>query len=174
MRAEKEQLRKDILTLLEKSSGAFLVAYKGLKVIHFREFRKLLAEVGSECHVVPNRIFRRAATEFGMADLGSLKFTGETALITGGHDPVRVAKLVKDFARDNAAMVARYGVLNRKLISAAEVNALAELPPREYLLAQLLGLLQAPARQLVTVLNAKAASIVYVLQAYTDKKKASA
>ena len=160
--------------MLDKSSGAFLVAYKGLKVSHFREFRKLLADVGSECHVVPNRIFRRAATEFGMADLGSLKFTGETALITGGKDPVRVAKLVKDFAKDNAALVTRHGVLNRQLLSAAEVKALAELPPREYLLAQLLGLLQAPARQLVTVLNAKAASIVYLLQAYTDKKKASA
>lgn len=174
MRAEKEQLRKDIQSLLEKSSGAFLVAYKGLKVSHFREFRKHLAEAGSECHVVPNRIFRMAATESGMADLGSLKFTGETALITGGNDPVRVAKLVKDFGKDHAALMARFGVLNRKMISAADVKALAELPPREYLLAQLLGLMQAPTRQLVTVLNAKVASIVHVLQAYTEKNKASA
>lgn len=173
MRLEKEQLRKDIQTLLEKSSGLFLVSYKGLKVSDFREFRKGLDAIGSECHVVPNRVLRRAATETGMTDLGSLKITGETALVTGGADPVKTAKLLKDFAKDHAALGTRLGMLNRKLISAGEVKALAELPPREYLLAQLLGLLQAPARQLVTVLNAKTASIVYVLQAYADTKKAT-
>ena len=174
LRAEKHQLRQGIEGLLVHSGATFLVTYKGMKVLDFGALRKALVGVGSECHVVPNRILRQAAKGLGLQELADLKLTGETALVTGGPDPARAAKAIRDFAKDKPVLGIRLGILNRKLIPAEQVKALADLPPREILLSQVLGVLQGPARQLVTVLNAKAASIVYVLRAYADKKEKAA
>lgn len=170
MRPEKLQLSKDIQALLGSSSGVFMVTYKGLKVSEFGELRKGLAGLGCECHVVPNRLLRRAAVDLGVAELADLKFTGETAVVTGGRDPARCAKFLKGFAKDHQALGFRFGLLDRRLIAAGSVETLADLPPREVLLAQLLGVLQGPSRQLVSVLNAKTASVLYVLRAYLDKQ----
>jgi large subunit ribosomal protein L10 len=174
MRSEKLQLSNDIQSLLSSPTGVFLVKYKGLKVADFSELRKSLISVGAECHVVPNRILRRAASELGVRELADLQLTGDTALVTGGSDAARVAKAVKGFAKDKQALGFKGGVLNRRLISASEASDLAELPPREILLAQLLGLFAAPPRHLVTVLNAKAASILYVLRSYMEKQEKTA
>jgi large subunit ribosomal protein L10 len=174
MRPEKLQLSKDIAALLEATGSAFMVAYKGLKVSEFGDLRRGLTALGSECHVVPNRILRRTAAGLGLKELADLAFTGETALVTGGADPARCAKFLKGFAKDHPSLVFRFGLLDRRLITGADVQALAELPPREVLLAQLLGVLQGPARQLVSVLNAKTASILYVLRAYVEKKEQAA
>ncbi len=174
MRAEKEQLLKHLQGLLTASSGAFLMAYKGMKVIDFSALRKGLAASEAECHVVPNRLLKRAATGCGFSELADLKVAGETLLVSGGADPVKVAKVLADFGKDRKTLQFKAGLLSGKLLSVADTKALAELPSREVLLAQLLGLLQAPSRQLVTVLNAKVASVVYVLNAYVGKKEQAA
>ncbi len=174
LRAEKHQLRQSIEGLLVPSGATFLVTYKGMKVLDFGALRKVLIGVGSECHVVPNRILRQAAKELGLQELADLKLTGETALVTGGTDPAKVAKTVRDFAKDKPVLGIKCGILDRKLIPAEQVKALADLPPREILLAQVLGTLLGPSRQFVTVLNAKVASIVYVLRAYADTKEKAA
>ncbi|MFA4945008.1 MAG: 50S ribosomal protein L10 [Lentisphaeria bacterium] len=170
MRSEKLQISKDIQGLLGASDAAFLVSYKGMKVSEFSALRKELRTASSECHVVPNRILRKAAADLGLEGLAAEKTVGETALVAGGLDPARVAKILKQFAKAHPALSFKAGVLDRKLLTKASVEELADLPPREVLLAQLLGVLQAPARNLVSVLNAKAASIVYVLKAIADKK----
>ena len=174
MRAEKEQLLNHLQGLLTASSGAFLMAYKGMKVIDFSALRKGLAASEAECHVVPNRLLKRAATGCGFTELADLKVAGETMLVSGGADPVKVAKVLADFGKDRKTLQFKAGLLSGKLLSVADTKALAELPSREVLLAQLLGLLQAPSRQLVTVLNAKVASVVYALNAYVGKKEQAA
>lgn len=174
MRAEKVQLRQDIQGLLAASSGTFLMSFKGMKVADFSALRRKLAAAGSECHIVPNRILRHAARESGLSALADLKLTGETALVTGGQEPACIAKILRDFGKERQALAFRFGLLDARIHSAEQMKALADLPSREILLAQLLGLLQAPAQQLVSVLNAKVASIVYVIKAYGDKQAKAA
>lgn len=171
MRAEKLQIREDIQKLLASSCGTFMMSYKGMKVADFSALRRNLAVVGSECHIVPNRILRYAARENGIQELADLRLTGETALVTGSKDPAAVAKVLRDFSRTRPVLVNKFGLLSGKLHAGEQMKALADLPSREILLSQLLGLLLAPAQQLVRVLNAKNASIVYVLKAYADQKE---
>ena len=174
MRAEKTQLVADIQGLLELSAYQILITYKGLKASGFGEFRSVLSAVGAECHVVPNRLLRRAADASGLSELAAVALSDDTALVSGGQDLVSVAKAVRDFSRTHRMVTFKLAVVGGKCCSAAEAEGLADLPPREVLQAQLLGLLQAPAGQLVRVLSAKAASIVYVLDAYLRDKEQAA
>ena len=98
---------------------------------------------------------------------------GDNAMVCGG-DIVAVAKIVKEYAKSHDKAPVRLGVIDGHLITADQVGELADLPPREVLLAQLLGVLQAPASNLVRVLNAKLASVVYVLSAHLKNKEQAA
>jgi len=174
MRAEKTQLVLDIRALIEPSPSVFLMGYKGLKAADFRVLRSALATCGSQCHVVPNRLLAIAAKDAGLSALGEAELTLDTAVVSGGADPVAVAKVLRDFAKTHDKAVLKMAVVERKLVSAADAAALADLPSREVLQAQVLGLLQAPAAQLARVLNAKVASVVYVLNAYLSQKEKAA
>jgi len=174
MRAEKTQLVRDIQALIASSSSLFLMGYKGLKAAEFRALRGVLVAVGSQCHVVPNRLLKIAARDGGLAELGQADLKLDTALITGGADPVAVAKVLRDFARTHEKAVVKMAVVERRLCTAAQAVALADMPSRQVLQAQLLGLLLAPAGQLVRVLSAKAASVVYALNAYLSEKQKAA
>ena len=171
MRPEKTQLVKDIAKLVEPTPHIFLVSYKGLKVAEFDQLRQGLAGMGAECHVVPNRLLKIALADTEFAALGENSMTGDNAIVVGGEDPVAVAKLLRDFAKQHEPLAVKQGGMNGKVLQASEVSDLAGLPGREVLLAQLLGVLQAPSRNVVSVLNQKVASICYVLQAYLDAKK---
>jgi large subunit ribosomal protein L10 len=174
MRAEKQQLVQDLQGLIGLSSGFFLIGYKGLTAAEFTDLREKLAAIGSECHVIPNRLFKRAAADAGIESLSEVGIVGDNAMVCGGDDVAAVAKVVKDFAKEHEHAPIRMGVLDGNVLTAEQVVALADLPPKEVLLAQLLGTLQAPASQLVRVLNAKLASVVYALSAYLRKKEEAA
>ncbi len=174
MRAEKKQLVLDIQALLEASPDLFLISYKGLTAEDFNELRERLASIGGGCHVVPNRLFRRATLAAGLEALAEAELKEDNALVMGGEDVVAVAKVLKEFAKEHDQVAVRCGVVDGRFCPAEAAAQLADLPPREVLLAQLLGLLEAPAAQLVRVLNAKVASIVYVLNAYLSKKEEAA
>ena len=171
MRAEKLQLSKDLGALMRSSAHIYMMSYNGLTVSEFSELRSKLAGADAECHVIPNRLARKAAENLGVDSLQEFSFKGCNAMVTGGADSVAVAKIIKAFAKQHDKLVIKGGSLRGKFLAAADVEALAELPSREVLLAQLLGVLEAPKRNLVGVLNAKVASIAYVLQAYLDSKK---
>ncbi len=171
MRHEKVQLVKDLSELLNSSTTLFLVTYKGLAVADFDELRSNLAEQDSECHVVPNRLFLRAAAECGLDALANYELSGDSALVTGGKDAVAVAKAVRKFGDDHDAFKIKVGCMDGDMLAPEEVDALAKLPGREILLAQLLGVLQGPSRQLAGVLHNRVATIVYVLNAYQQSKQ---
>ncbi len=171
MRPEKKQLVEDIGRLLEPSPYIVLVTYKGLDVDEFEGLRQSLAEVGAECHVVPNRLLKRALNESQFEPVSRDTIVGDTAMVTGGDDAVAVAKVLRDFAKDHEALQVKIGAIGGQLLSSADVGKLAALPSREVLLAQLLGVIQAPSRNLVGVLHAKLAGVVYALKAYLDKKQ---
>jgi large subunit ribosomal protein L10 len=174
MRAEKVQIIQEIKGLIE-NKPFFLITYKGLTTAQLSSFRAILAESGSECHIVPNNLFRQAAKQLNLDAVYAAELAGDTALVSGSSDPVALAKAIRDFAKTQADKVKlKLGFVEGTLISSEEAIALADMPPREVLQAQLLGLLQAPAGQLVRVLNAKVSSIVYVLNAFLGKKEQAA
>jgi len=169
MRPEKSLIIEDLKSRLNASPFLILVDYTGLSVHQFSELRTRLAAQGAECKVVKNTFLRRAAAETGLPELnGSLQ--GQTAVVTGEKDVCAAAKVIKNFKSEFQKPTLKLGVLDKALLTAADVEALADLPAREVLLAQLLGLLQTPATQLVRVLNEPASSLARVLKAKADKE----
>ena len=169
MKAEKTLLIEDLLKRVNASPFLFVVDYTGLTVEKFAELRKRLASCESEIHVFKNNLVRKAAERAGYpAGLGDV-LVGQTAVVTGAQDVCAAAKVVKNFADEFKKPEIKGGVLDGALLDAAGIKALADLPSREVLLAQLLGVLQAPASKLVRTLNEPAASLARVLQAKADK-----
>jgi large subunit ribosomal protein L10 len=155
--------------LEERVSGAvyMIVAdYTGMNMPQTVELKKSLRENDATFNVAGNRMLNLV---LDVDASGLLK--GQNAMICGSGDVVEVAKIVKKFSKKNAKPVIKGGLLEGKVISAEEVQQLAELPPKQVLQAQLLGTLNAPAQQLASVLNQKVSSIVYVLEAARAKKE---
>lgn len=171
MRPEKETVISDLKQRFNASPFLLLVDYAGLTVAQFAELRNRLVAAGAKCTVVKNSFIKRAAKEAGMPDVsGSL--TGQTALVTGESDVCAAAKVVKSFAAEFEKPTFKMGILDGKVLSSDEVKALADLPSREILLAQLLGVLQAPASKLVRTLNEPASAFARLLKAKADKEQA--
>lgn len=174
MRAEKVQIIQEIKGLIE-DKPFFLISFKGLTTAHFSSFRAILIDLQAQCHVVPNNLFHQAAKELNLTAVVETKLAGDTALVSGDFDPVALAKAVRDLSKAHTDKVnIKFGFVEGTLVNRDQVVALADLPPREVLQAQLLGLLLAPAGQMVRVLNAKVSSIVYVLNAFLGKKEQAA
>ena len=168
MRAEKQFISGEYVTRLNSSPFFIVVDYTGLKVGPMTELRKRLHKTGAEIHVVKNTIFRIAAKEAGVADLGA-SLAGQIAVVTGQKDVSAAAKVLKTFCSEFEKPKTRFGFLNNQRLEAAAINELAELPPLEVLRAKLLGLLNTPATGLVALLNTPATQLARVLQAKVDK-----
>src|SRR5438876_12157036 len=168
MRAEKRTITKEYLERLNASPFFIVVDYQGLKVGPITELRKRLTQAGAEMHVVKNSIFRLAAKEAGVAELGST-LDGQLAVVTGKRDISMAAKVVKKFHTEFEKPKIRFGFLNSKRMETPEIMALADLPSLEVLRSKLLGLLNTPATQLVQVLQAPAAQLARVIKAKAEK-----
>jgi large subunit ribosomal protein L10 len=168
MRPEKTSIVQDLLSKLNASPFLFVTDYTGLRVDQFSELRIRLAGAGARCHVVKNTFLRRAAKDAGLPELG------QTAIIVGDKDVAAAAKVVKTFVAEFQKPVVKLGVIDRAVVSSDQIKAIADLPAREVLLAQLLGVLQAPAARLVRTLNEPAASLARILQAKVEKEGAPA
>src|SRR5690348_10043146 len=152
MRPEKQNLSKEYITRLNASPFFIVVDYKGLKVGHMTELRKRLNKAGAEVHVVKNSIFRIAAKEAGVADMNG-GMVGQMAVVTGQRDISTSAKVVKTFGSEFDKLKIKFGFLNNQRLADSDIIALADLPSIEVLRSKFLGLLNAPATQLVTLLN---------------------
>lgn len=167
MRPEKSAIVEDLQSKLNASPFLFVTDYTGLNVREFSELRDRLHGAGARCHVVKNTFLRRAGKEVGLPELGELK--GQTAIVVGDADVAAAAKILKTFATEFKRPTVRVGVIDRVIVSPEQINAIAELPSREVLLATLLGVLQAPASKLVRLLNEPASALARVLKAHAEK-----
>lgn len=168
MKAEKTLLIEDVLRRVNASPFLFVVDYTGLTVDKFAELRKRLRGAGAEIHVFKNTLVKKAAEKAGYpSDIGAA-LTGQTAVVTGEKDVCASAKIMKTFADEFEKPKMKAGVMDGKYLAPDAIKALASLPSREVLLAQLLGVLQAPASKLVRLLNEPAASLARVLKAKGD------
>lgn len=167
MRPEKASIVADVQTKLQNSPFLLIADYSGMQVKHFEELRNRLAGVGAECHVVKNSFVKRAIKDLGLPELNGA-LTGQTAMITGESDICAAAKVLKTFVAEFTKPPVKAGILDNALLSAEQVQALADLPSREVLQATLLGLLLAPATSLVRVLNEPGTSLARVLKAKSE------
>jgi len=173
MRPEKANIVSDLSARLKRSLFVLVTDYQRMKVGDFGELRNRLAPTGAEVHVVKNNYLKRAMTDSGFPDTGD-KLVGQTAVVTGERDVAPIAKIFKSFTTEFNIAALKIGFVNRAVLSIAELEALAELPPREVLQAQLLDLLLSPATRLVRLLNEPAAALARVLKAKSEKEGASA
>lgn len=168
MRAEKKLISAEYLNRLKNSPFFLVVDYRGLSVGQFTELRKRLFKAGGEAHVVKNTIFRIAAKEAGIADLAGT-LTGQLAIITGKKDIAASAKVIKTYQAEFDKPKLQFGYLGSQALSAAEVRAIADLPPLVELQAKILGVLQAPAQKLAALINTPGSQLARVVKAYADK-----
>jgi large subunit ribosomal protein L10 len=174
-RPEKVAVVDEVKDRLDSTSATLLTEYRGLDVAAISELRRALRAAGGEYKIYKNTLVRFAARDLGL-ELEEL-LVGPTALAfiterpdgTPG-DAVDVAKALRDFARTNPALVVKGGVLGTKPLSAESARALADVEPREVLLAKLAGLLAAPMVQLAGLLEALPRNFAYGLKALIDQQ----
>ena len=168
----KVELVAELRELVGVTKAAILTDYRGLSVAELTELRKKLRDVDAEYRVVKNTLFKLAANgTMPVAEMGE-HLTGPTAIGFAKGDPVAVAKILLDYARDHKAMSVKAGVMDGRVLSAAQVDALSKTPPREVLLAQMVGSLQAPISGFVFTLGGIISNFVFTLQAIADKQGA--
>jgi large subunit ribosomal protein L10 len=170
MRAEKISMLQEVRQKIADSSFFILANYTGLSVLKTDDLRKRLRGAKANLQIVQNKQFGKAARECGYGELDAKALTGPSALVYGKGDVVAAAKVLKDFIKENEKPVIKIGALQGQLLSRTDVESLAALPSREILLGRAVGTIAAPMSQLVGVLQQKVASVLYVLQAYTEKK----
>lgn len=168
MRPEKAYLVKEASDYLTRSEYVFLADYKGINAEETTELRQKLAERGAEFHVVKNSSLKLAAKEKDLPDL-SEHLTGHTAVVVGGDDASGVAKALGLYFKETQKVSVKGGSLGDRILDASEIKMLAKLPGLESLRAQLLSLFNTSATQLVGVLSAPSRGLVTVLKAKADK-----
>ena len=154
MRAEKQYLIAEVDTHLKKSDYVILTNFTKVSVADTAELRKRLAAEKAEFHVVKNSSLRVAAKALGLPEFES-SLTGPTAVVVGGKNSAGVAKILKKFFDEKQKLEIKVGVLDKKIISAADLKKIADLPSFEALRSQFLGLLKSNAAAFVRVLDAK-------------------
>lgn len=169
MRPEKANIVSELSAKLNQSPFVLVTDYQHMKVDQFDELRNRLAPAGAQLRVVKNSFLRRAMAASGLPEVAD-KLTGQTAVVTGEKDVAPVAKILKAFATEFKIAALKIGVVDRNILSTSEVESLAELPPREALQAQLLGLLLSPATKLVRLLNEPGSALARLLNAKAQKE----
>jgi large subunit ribosomal protein L10 len=168
MRAEKTSIVEELTSRLNASPFVIVAEYAGMNVLQLSELRTRLAGVGAQCRVVKNSFLKRAAAEVGYPDLGA-SLVGQTAIVLGENDVCAAAKILKNFSAEFQKPSVKVGVLDHAVISREQIQELADLPSKDVLRAQLLGVFKSPLQKLVSVLSEPGASLARLLQAKLDQ-----
>lgn len=168
MREEKKQICDEYVGRLQAAAYFIVVEYSGLKVSPFAELRARLNEVEGEVHVVKNSIFKIAVAQTGIEDLGT-SLRGQLAVVSGEREITSAAKVLKNFAEEFEKPEMLFGFVGKDRLDAKAVQRIADLPPLEGLRANLVGLIQTPARQLAILLQTPARQLACVIKARSDQ-----
>ena len=165
---EKVEQVATISDLLDRSSGLYLTDYRGFTVAEKADLTRRLRAAGAEYHVVKNTLFKRAYGERG--ESADALLAGPTAVAFALEDPVGPAKVVLDFVREKKKGEVKGGIVDGKLYDVDSVKKLSELPPKDVLLAQVVGTIQGPLNGLVWSLQGVLGNFVRTVQAIHDQK----
>ncbi len=169
-RPEKVAVVTEVRERLSSSSGALLTEYRGLKVSDLATLRRSVGDAGGDYRIYKNTLVRRAAAELDLSELEPL-LVGPTAIAFVDGDAVAVAKTLRDFARTNPNLTIKGGLLGTTVLNAADAGALADVAPREVILAQLAGALAAPLQKMAGLLQALPRNMAYGLSALVEKRQ---
>jgi large subunit ribosomal protein L10 len=169
-RNEKEQLVTELRDKLKGASAVYYTDFTGLNVKRMTDLRRRFRKAGVEYVVIKNTLALRAVNESGLA---GERLSGPTGLVVG-TDPVAAAKVLTDFAKENDQRPGiKGGLLDGRQIGVDQVKALANLPSREQLLAELAGGLQAPLAGFVGALNGLLYSFAGALEALRTQRESA-
>ena len=159
---EKVETVAEFKTRLDGAKTVLVTEYRGLTVRQLSDLRKQLRGVSASYKIIKNRLAKLAMTDSDLSKLGP-HLKGPTGMVISKEDPVAVAKALHTFAKTNQALVIKAGYIEGRVLQPDGLKALADLPSREALRAQIVGLLTGPLSQLVSLLQAPQRELVYVL-----------
>jgi large subunit ribosomal protein L10 len=168
-RTQKEEIVKNLREKFGKCEAVFVTTFHKFTAHESNEIRKILREKSAEFRVVKNTLIRIASQKTNYEKVVDF-IEGPTALVLAYQDPVEIAKILKKFLDEHDSLKLRGFVIEGKGFGVESFEELAKLPPKEILLAQLLGTIQAPIAQFVGVLSAILRNFLYVLKAIEEKK----
>jgi large subunit ribosomal protein L10 len=175
-----QQVRKsavidDITTRLQTAEASMLTEYRGLTVTDLANLRAALRPASTDYKVYKNTLARRAAADAGFTEMAEL-LEGPVAIafVRPEGDAVVAAKALKEFAKTNPNLVVKGGMLGPRVLTVRDVEALAEVPPRDVLLAKLAGGFQAPLVKAAGLFQAFTRNFAYGLKALIDTMPAEA
>ena len=154
------------------SSAAVVTEYRGLSMAQLTKLRRALG-AGTKYTVAKNTLVKRAAEDAGIEGLEAL-LSGPTAIAFVEGEPVDAAKAIRDFAKDNKALVIKGGYMDGRPLSVDEVTAIADLDSREVLLAKLAGAMKGNLAKAAGLFNAPASQVARLAAALQEKKAAAA
>ena len=172
-RTVKGKVVEEVQESFKKANATFIAEYQGIKAIDMNEFRKTLRDASVEFRVVRNTLAKRAVQGTPVEGM-TAGLKGPTAIAFSYKDAAAAAKTLVNFAKEQPRLKLRIGTLGSKVISVDEIKWLAELPPREVLLARLLGSMKSPVSGFVAVLAGVPRKLLYALNAVKDAKAAQA
>lgn len=169
-REEKALVVAELKEKFSSVQGAVVTDFRGLDVARVTKLRAKLREAGVEYKVIKNTLAKLAIEDTELSSL-SEHLQGPTAVAFGYDDPVAAAKILSDFAKENKELEIKAGIVEGKVIDFAGVKALADLPSREVLIAQVLAGLQSPIAGFVNVMQGNVRNLVYVLDAIKKQQE---
>jgi large subunit ribosomal protein L10 len=172
-RDKKEQLVAGYVANLSRSKAVFLTDYRGLKVVNIQTLRTRLRDAQGSYAVVKNSLSKIALEQAGLPVPDEV-LVGPVGICYAYGDPATVAKVLADFARDSKILQVKGGIMEGRVLNAAQVGAVANLPPREVVMAQLLGLIQQPGARVAGVVNAAGNKLAATIKAYAEKLEGAA
>ncbi|MDR1082383.1 MAG: 50S ribosomal protein L10 [Coriobacteriales bacterium] len=156
---------KDDLTAAD---AVWVIDYRGLTVKQAEDLRARIREQGAMLKVYKNSFTERALTDLELPNLGAV-LEGPSAFVFASGDPVASAKVIKDFAKEHESLEVKGGLLNKEIVTANQIKAIADLPSREELIAQFIGSIRSPLAGIVQVLNGPTTQLARTLGAIAEK-----
>jgi large subunit ribosomal protein L10 len=161
----------DITERLRSAEASVLTEYRGLTVTALADLRAALRPASTDYKIYKNTLARRAAQEAGLTELAEwLEGPVAIAFVRADGDAVVAAKAIREFAKGNPNLVVKGGMLGPRMLTVADVEALADVPPRDQLLARLAGGFQAPMVKAAGLFQAFTRNFAYGLKAYIDTR----
>jgi len=167
----KEEAVRSIVEDIKNSTAIWVVDYRGLTVKQSEQLRRSIRETDAQMKILKNTLTKRALAELELPTLDDI-LAGPSAFIFTNSDPVAAAKVLKAFSKENKNLVIKGGIMDGRAVNAEQVIAIADLPSREQLIAQLLATMQGPMSGIVRVLNGPMSAFARALNAIKDTKAA--
>jgi len=154
MNPDKQIIINGLLARVNDSPYVIVIDYTGLTVPQFSELRNRLGDSGAKCTVAKNSYMRKALSEAGLPDVGA-DLVGQTAFVTGDAEVFSAAKVLKNFEKEFKKPEMKVGILGSDILDNEKLKMLADIPSREAVLSQLLGLINEPATRITRILLEK-------------------